>query len=146
MPIVSGKSSGEITFALYQPVFAIVAMISDFAKKFMELEEENAKLKLELEEAKKLAVDARLKADIAEKEKAKMKKSLDKEVAAREEAKAKTADQEVQLRNAIGSLLSKFHRNPSKHFFCLTLVLMAIFLDFFQLLPIFLSIEAPAFE
>jgi chromosome segregation ATPase len=85
-------------------------MFSDFAKQFVELEEENARLKLELEEARKLAADAHLRVDVAEKDKAKIKKSLDKEVAAREEAKTKIDEKEVQLRHAVESLLNEFFR------------------------------------
>src|SRR4051812_40914744 len=93
-------------------------MISDFMKQFVELEEENVRLKLEFEEAKKLAADARLKADIAENDNAKMKKILDKEIASREEAKAKIEEKEVQLRNTVESLLSKFLCNLFMHCCC----------------------------
>ena len=58
-------------------------MVSNFAKQFVEMEEENVRLKEELATAKKLVVDAHLKADALEKDKAKLKKSLDKEVEAR---------------------------------------------------------------
>src|SRR4051812_9275227 len=93
-------------------------MISDITKQFVELEEENVRLKRELEEAKKLAADARLKADVAEKDRAKMKKNLDKEIASRDEAKAKIEEKEVQLRNAVESLLSKFLRNIFMNRYC----------------------------
>src|SRR4051794_2422145 len=83
-------------------------MISDFAKQFVEMEEENVRLKLEVAEAKKLATDAWLKADVVEKDRAKLKKSLDKEVVSREATEAKIDEKGVQLRRAIESLLSKF--------------------------------------
>ena len=91
-------------------------MVSDFAKQFVEMEEENVRLKAELATAKKLAADARLKADVLEKDKAKLKKSLDKEVEARESAKAAIAEKEVRLRQAVESLLGKFSWiNPCIH-------------------------------
>ena len=83
-------------------------MVSDFAKQFVEMEEENVQLKAELATMKKLVADARLKADVMEKDKAKLKKSLDKEIEARESAKAAIAGKEVQLHQAVESLLSKF--------------------------------------
>src|SRR4051794_2209380 len=78
------------------------------------MEEDNARLKTELavarstaEEAKKLASDARLRADLLEKQKAKLNKALDKETAAKESAKSAVAKKEVQLHQAVESLLSK---------------------------------------
>src|SRR4051812_44441158 len=86
-------------------------MISDFVKQFVEMEEENVRLKLELAEAKKLPTDARLKADMAEKDRVKLKKSLDKEIASREAAKATIDEKEVRLRLSVESLLSEFIQN-----------------------------------
>ena len=72
-------------------------MVSDFAKQFVEMEEENVRLKNELAAAKTLVVDEHLKNDKLEKEVAKLKKSLDKEVKARESAKAVLAGSETRL-------------------------------------------------
>ena len=48
-------------------------MVSDFAKQFVEMEEENVRLKDELAAAKTLVVDEHLKNDVLEKEVAKLK-------------------------------------------------------------------------
>ena len=86
----------------------MVSMVYDFAKQFVGMEEENARLRAELAAAKKLVVDAHLKVDALEKDNAKLKKSLDKEVEARESDNAAIAEKEVRLRQAIESLLGKF--------------------------------------
>ena len=90
-------------------------MVSEFAKQFVEMEDENARLKMELaaakasaEEANKLAAKARLDVDVMKKEMGKLRKNLDKELKAKEDAKASTEEKEEQLRKAVESLLSKF--------------------------------------
>src|SRR3954463_3507552 len=93
-------------------------MVSDFGEQFVKLEEENAGLKRELAEAKRLAADAQSRVEAADKEKAKLQKVLDKEIAAKEAAMTKIADQEARLHNAVESLLSKFPRNPFAYCLC----------------------------
>ena len=82
-------------------------MVSDFAKQFVEMEEENIRLKNELAAAKTLVVDEHLKNDALEKEVTKLKKSLDKEVKARESAKATLAGNATWLHEAAESLLGE---------------------------------------
>ena len=91
-------------------------MVSDFAKQFVGMEEENARLRAELATAKKLVVDAHLKADALEKDNVKLKKNLDEEVEAKESDKVAIAEKEVRLRQAVESLLGKFSWiNPCTH-------------------------------
>ena len=89
-------------------------MVSEFAKQFVEMEEESARLKTELaaakasaEEANKLAASARMKVDVLEKDIGKLRKNLEKELKAKEAAKTSTEDREERLRKAIESLLGK---------------------------------------
>ena len=121
-----GKPSGRIDLrvCLYQPVFATASMVSDFAKQFVEMEEENVRLKNELAAAKTLVVDEHLKNDKLEKEVAKLKKSLDKEVKARESAKAALAGSETRLHEAAESLLGES--------FVVVLCIHSIAIDFFR--------------
>ena len=90
-------------------------MVSDFASQFVQMEDENARLKIELaaakasaEEANKLAASARLKVDVLEKDIGKLRKSLDKEIMAKENAKVSTEEREERLRKSIEFLLGKF--------------------------------------
>ena len=129
-------------------------MVSEFAKQFVEMEDENARLKTELaaakasaEEANKLAAKARLDVDVMKKEMGKLRKNLDKELKAKEDAKASTEEKEEQLRKAVESLLSKF----SGSFLCIFVVasdllkVTLVILFVFQLLPILPWIELIAF-
>ena len=69
-------------------------MVFDFAKQFVGMEEENARLRAELVAAKMLVVDAHLKVDALKKDNAKLKKSVDKEVEAKESDKVAIAEKE----------------------------------------------------
>ena len=106
-------------------------MVSDFVKQFVEMEEENIQLKMELATTKKLLVDAHLKADALEKDNVKLKKSLDEEIEAKESDKAAIAEKEGRLRLAVEALLGKFSWiNPRIHdvtpLFSLRVVLIAL--------------------
>ena len=97
-----------------QPIQATVAIIKDFASRFIQLESENARLQQaaqsssdQLDQAVKLAAIARQEADKLKKELNQLKTKLKEEEKEKAEARVQAKEKEDNLRNSIKALLGK---------------------------------------